>query len=93
MKTGAKNSHASRKTRGITQATKRPDRARRSTVTKQAPKNALEATPAKKLEQAYLQLFTSNPLPSHGLYTDEDSLEQPSALKYVPSTSNPSAIS
>jgi len=43
----------------------------------------------KKLEQKYQQLFTPHLLPRQGLYTDADSLEQPSALKYVPSTATP----
>jgi len=42
------------------------------------------------IEQNYVQLFTPHPLPYQGLYTDEDSLEQPSQLKYVPSTTTPS---
>jgi len=42
-----------------------------------------------KLEREYQQMFTPHPLPYQGLYTDADSLEQPSALKYVPSTSTP----
>ncbi len=43
----------------------------------------------KALEVDYLKLFTPLPLPYQGVYTDEDSLEQPSALKYVPSTTTP----
>ncbi len=92
MRTGSKKVSASRKTRVINLGKKDPDRSRRSTV-KKTPKNVPETKTAKELELAYLQLFTSNPLPSHGLYTDDDSLEQPSALKYVPSTSNPNALS
>jgi hypothetical protein len=42
-----------------------------------------------KLEQQYQQLFTPYLLPYQGLYTDADSLEQPSALKYVPTTATP----
>lgn len=44
----------------------------------------------KTLEKNYQQLFTPHPLPYQGVYTDEDSLEQPSALKYVPTTTTPS---
>lgn len=40
-------------------------------------------------ENNYLQIFTPHPLPYQGLYTDEDSLEQPSQLKYVHSTTTP----
>ncbi len=43
-------------------------------------------------EQTYVQIFTPHPLPYQGLYTDEDSLEQPSQLKYVPSTTTPSVV-
>lgn len=41
------------------------------------------------LEQEYLQTFAPRQLPYQGLYTDEDSLEQPSPLKYFPSTATP----
>jgi hypothetical protein len=40
----------------------------------------------KTIEKEYRTVFSPIPLPSQGQYTDEDSLEQPSALKYVPST-------
>ena len=43
-------------------------------------------------EKNYLQIFTPHPLPYQGLYTEEDSLEQPSQLKYVPSTTTPSVV-
>jgi hypothetical protein len=46
-------------------------------------------TPKKPLERQYEAIFIAHPLPYQGLYTDEDSLEQPSALKYVPTTSTP----
>lgn len=42
-------------------------------------------------EMDYRQLFTPLPLPYQGVYTDDDSLEQPSALKYVPATTTPNA--
>lgn len=45
-----------------------------------------------KIEQDYTQVFTSHPLPYQGLYTDDDSLEQPSQLKYVPSITTPSIV-
>jgi hypothetical protein len=44
------------------------------------------------IEQDYVQIFNPHPLPYQGLYTDEDSLEQPSQLKYVPSTTTPSVV-
>lgn len=43
-------------------------------------------------ERNYLQVFTPHPLPYQGLHTEEDSLEQPSQLKYVPSTTTPSVV-
>ncbi len=43
----------------------------------------------KTLEREYQQLFTPHLLPYHGLYTDEDNLEQPSALKAYPTTTTP----
>ncbi len=43
-------------------------------------------------EQNYVQIFTPHPLPYQGLYTDEDSLEQPSQLIYVPSTTTPCVV-
>jgi hypothetical protein len=45
---------------------------------------------ARPVEKQYLKVFSPHPLPFQGLYTDEDSLEQPSALKYVPTTATPS---
>jgi hypothetical protein len=41
------------------------------------------------IERKYQRIFTPNILPSHGLRTDEDSLEQPSELKDVDSTTIP----
>lgn len=43
----------------------------------------------KSIEREYQQIFTPHPLPFQGIYTDSDSLEQPSALKYVDSTTTP----
>jgi hypothetical protein len=60
-------------------------RSRRRTV-----KNKKQTKTSKKpLERQYEGIFTPHPLPYQGVYTDEDSLEQPSALKYVPTTSTP----
>jgi hypothetical protein len=38
------------------------------------------------IEKEYKHIFSPMPLPNGGQYSDEDSLEQPSALRYVPST-------
>ncbi len=43
------------------------------------------------IEMEYLSLFTSKPMPNRSLYTENDSLEQPSELKYIPSTTSPYA--
>jgi hypothetical protein len=43
----------------------------------------------KTIEQEYQQTFTPHTLPYQGIYSDDDSLEQPSELKYVPTTSTP----
>jgi hypothetical protein len=43
----------------------------------------------KTLEQEYRRTFVPYPLPFQGVYTDEDSLEQPSALEQVPTISSP----
>jgi hypothetical protein len=46
-------------------------------------------TPTKTIEREYQETFTPRTLPYQGLYTDEDSLEQPSELEYVPTTATP----
>ena len=43
-------------------------------------------------EQNYLRIFTPHPLPYQSLYTEEDSLEQPSQLKYVSTTTTPNVV-
>jgi len=63
--------------------TAKHDRTPTGKRTKARPKNT---------EQDYLQIFTPHPLPYQGLYTEEDSLEQPSQLKYVSSTTTPNVI-
>ena len=45
----------------------------------------------KTIVQDYTKVFSPPPLPCQGAYTDEGSLEQPSALKYFPSTTTPAA--
>lgn len=41
------------------------------------------------LEEAYEEFFTPHPLPYQGIYTDADSLEQPSPLKFFYTTATP----
>ena len=50
-----------------------------------------EAKRESKRELQYTKIFFPHPLPYQGIYSEEDSLEQPSALKYVPSTTSPNA--
>lgn len=45
----------------------------------------------KKIERDYQTVFSPMPLPYQGIFTDEDSLEQPSALRYIPTTAAPTA--
>lgn len=44
-----------------------------------------------KIEQEYVRLFTVPQTPQQSFYADDYSLKQPSALKYVPSTTSPNA--
>ncbi len=43
------------------------------------------------IEQDYVRLFTVPAAPHQCFYSDDYNLQQPSALKYVPSTTNPTA--
>jgi hypothetical protein len=43
------------------------------------------------IEREYVRLFTVPPAPQQSFYADDYSLEQPSALKYVQSTTSPNA--
>jgi len=52
-------------------------------------KKQAKKTRGSSVERDYQTIFTPHSLPYQGLYTDEDSLEQPSALKYVPTTATP----
>jgi hypothetical protein len=58
--------------------------------TNKKPQSHAKKQPSMMIEREYLQVFNPMPLPSHGLYTEEDSLEQPSELPDVPSISVPS---
>jgi hypothetical protein len=59
---------------------------KKARIVKKADKTVSE------LERNYQTVFVSFPLPYQGLYTEDDSLEQPSAYKYVPSTATPSVV-
>lgn len=45
----------------------------------------------RQIERDYRTVFSPISLPYQGIFTDEDSLEQPSALRYVPTTAAPTA--
>jgi|ERR1700677_4175745 hypothetical protein len=62
----------------------------RHVMTKQTKPQSKKQTGPSPLERDYLQTFIPRQLPYQGLYTDEDSLEQPSELMDVPSISVPS---
>lgn len=44
-----------------------------------------------KIEEEYVRTFAVPQNPQQSFYADDYSLEQPSALKYVPSTTSPNA--
>jgi len=47
--------------------------------------------PENTLEREYLRVFSANPASSEDTYFGDDSLEQPSPLKSVPTTASPRA--
>ncbi len=59
-------------------------------VRNQAKMKPDKSRPA-KLEEEYVRLFTVLDAPQQAFYSDDYNLEQPSALKYVPSTTDPNA--
>jgi hypothetical protein len=67
---------------------KRPNRDKKISV-RLTVKEKAKKTRNSRIEREYQTVFAPHPLPYQGLYTDEDSLEQPSALKYVPTTATP----
>lgn len=62
---------------------------RNSSANKKNLRNMGKGKQVTPVEKQYLKIFSPHPLPFQGLYTDEDTLEQPSALKYVPTTATP----
>ena len=60
--------------------------ASRPPMKKQGPRKQKQQN---KLEYNYQEFFTQSLLPHRGAHTDADSLEQPSALEYVPTTATP----
>jgi len=48
-----------------------------------------KSTKTTRIEKEYDKIFVPYSLPYRGIYTDNDSLEQPSALEVVPTTASP----
>lgn len=58
---------------------------------RKAPKGHSALKRQQALEHEHGKLFSPISLPYQGIYTDEDSLEQPSAFKLFPTTASPGA--
>lgn len=69
--------------------TRKEDSGRAKVIVKNNNKGSQKQLFQAEIEKKYSQVFNAFPLPYHGVYTDDDSLEQPSALKYVPTNSSP----
>jgi hypothetical protein len=78
---------------GIKQSTKRGTESSRSVRLrmKDQVKTTMSDVRPKTIEQEYVRLFTVPQTPHPCFYSDNYNLEQPSALKYVPSTTAPNA--
>ena len=79
--------------RGIKQSTKAGTKFPRSgggRVNNQVKTKMNNTRPA-MIEQEYVRLFMVPLVPHPCFYSDDYNLEQPSALKYVPSTTEPNA--
>ena len=79
--------------RDIKRSTKTTGKSSRSVGVK--VKNQMKMKPSNnrpsKIEDEYVRLFMVPDAPHQAFYSDDYNLEQPSALKYVPSTTNPNA--
>jgi hypothetical protein len=62
---------------------------KKKSLERRPPVKKLKKPRKHAIEREYESVFSPHPLPYQGIYTDDDSLEQPSALKYVPSTTTP----
>lgn len=99
MSAHVKKSHLSAGNRVIKQAStglpasKQANRspALRGRPVKTQKKQPKKSVKTKKIEKEYLQLFTPQSLPHHGMYLEEESLEQPSEFIYLPATTAPAA--
>lgn len=92
MSAYAKKSHLSSRNHVIKQTGKGANRSpalRGRPVKKKQKHSKKSVAKIKQIEQEYLQLFTPHPLPHHGMYLEEESLEQPSEFTYLPATTAP----
>jgi hypothetical protein len=93
MKPHDKSLVPKRNGRDIKRSTKTAGKSSRSVggkVKDQVKMKSSKDRPA-KIESDYVRLFTVPDAPHQAFYSDDYNLEQPSALKYVPSTTNPNA--
>lgn len=93
MKQNVKNLMPKRGDRGIKRSTKIAGKSSRPVGVK--VKNQVKMKSSKdrpvRIENEYVRLFTIPDAPHEAFYSDDYNLEQPSALKYVPSTTEPNA--
>ena len=93
MKVIAKKKRQPSHRHGIKQSTKNGAKSSRSVGfrMKNQLKTKMSLARPTTIEQEYVRLFTVPQTPDQCFHTDDYNLEQPSALKYVPSTTAPNA--
>jgi hypothetical protein len=93
MKQRDKSLMPKRSVRDIKRSTKTAGKSSRSVGVN--VKNKVKMKPSKdrpaRIENEYVRLFTVPDAPHECFYSEEYDLRQPSALKYVPSTTEPNA--
>jgi hypothetical protein len=94
MSTSTKKSASQRNKRAIKLSTEKAAEAARP-VRAMVKRQEIHTMQPKKrpttIADEYLRVFKYHPSPNQGMYTDHDSLEQPSELRYVLSTTSPYA--
>lgn len=82
-----------RSRRDIKRPTKFADKSSRSVGVKMKDQDKMRSSKDRpvRLEEEYVRLFAVPESPQQAFYTDDYNLAQPSALKYVPSTTEPNA--
>jgi hypothetical protein len=93
MKPNAKNKTQPSKDRGIKRSTEIGAKSSRSVGVrmKNQEKTEMNRMRPTRIEQEYVRLFTVPETPHDCFYSEDYDLKQPSALKYVPSTTEPNA--